>query len=246
MTGTGHGGRQSSAIASSTRPTCVTSRERSFDGNDLPIMTLAVEDRRDLPGRAAAAPDDGANPARHPRVAALERLRNRAAAQGGGGLGELRQAEAAFVERRVARDGLTARSTWRGSTSRKAVSRSAGRGPRSPRRSFDPPAPAWSVLWFTGLVNKQNGNFDEAIADNFKCDRRRRLRASPATRLRLLEGLPAAQRARADDLQRSKQQRGEGEARVGAASLLRRRRIDWFYRPALVARPRERHRPTTA
>jgi tetratricopeptide (TPR) repeat protein len=30
-----------------------------------------------------------------------------------------------------------------------------------------PPAPPWSVAWFTGLVNKQNGNLDEAIA-NFR------------------------------------------------------------------------------
>ena len=29
---------------------------------------------------------------------------------------------------------------------------------------FDPPAYEWSVLWFTGLVNKQNGEFDKAIA----------------------------------------------------------------------------------
>jgi tetratricopeptide (TPR) repeat protein len=33
--------------------------------------------------------------------------------------------------------------------------------------SFDPPAPPWSVSWFTGLVNKQNGYLDEAIV-NFK------------------------------------------------------------------------------
>jgi len=33
--------------------------------------------------------------------------------------------------------------------------------------AFDPPAPDWSVAWFTGLVNKQNGYLDEAIA-NFK------------------------------------------------------------------------------
>jgi tetratricopeptide (TPR) repeat protein len=31
---------------------------------------------------------------------------------------------------------------------------------------FDPPAPPWTVAWFTGLVNAQNGNLDEAI-DNF-------------------------------------------------------------------------------
>ena len=33
--------------------------------------------------------------------------------------------------------------------------------------SFDPPAPSWSVSWFTGQVNKQNGYLDEAIA-NFR------------------------------------------------------------------------------
>ena len=31
--------------------------------------------------------------------------------------------------------------------------------------AFDPPAREWSVLWFTGLVNEQNGNFDAAIAN---------------------------------------------------------------------------------
>lgn len=33
--------------------------------------------------------------------------------------------------------------------------------------AFDPPAPAWSVAYFTGLVNKNNGFLDEAIA-NFR------------------------------------------------------------------------------
>ena len=34
-------------------------------------------------------------------------------------------------------------------------------------RDFDPPAREWSLLWFSGLVNKQNGNLDEAI-NNFQ------------------------------------------------------------------------------
>ena len=29
--------------------------------------------------------------------------------------------------------------------------------------AFDPPAPAWSVAWFGGLVDKQNGFLDDAI-----------------------------------------------------------------------------------
>jgi tetratricopeptide (TPR) repeat protein len=31
--------------------------------------------------------------------------------------------------------------------------------------SFDPPAPRWTVAWFNGLVNKQNGYLDRAITD---------------------------------------------------------------------------------
>lgn len=31
---------------------------------------------------------------------------------------------------------------------------------------FDPPAPRWLVAWFSGLVNKQNGFLDEAIAEH--------------------------------------------------------------------------------
>ncbi|MFN0066267.1 MAG: tetratricopeptide repeat protein, partial [Limisphaerales bacterium] len=30
---------------------------------------------------------------------------------------------------------------------------------------YNPPAPAWTRAWFTGLVNKQNGHLDEAIRD---------------------------------------------------------------------------------
>jgi tetratricopeptide (TPR) repeat protein len=31
--------------------------------------------------------------------------------------------------------------------------------------THDPPAPPWSVAYFTGLVNKQNGHLDDAIAN---------------------------------------------------------------------------------
>ena len=29
---------------------------------------------------------------------------------------------------------------------------------------FDPPAPRWTLAWFSGVVNKQNGHLDEAIS----------------------------------------------------------------------------------
>ena len=56
--------------------------------------------------------------------------------------------------------------------------------------AFDPPAPPWSVAWFSGIVNKQNGHLDEAIK-NFESiltiddgqTRRRELDFSEDTRL---------------------------------------------------------------
>jgi tetratricopeptide (TPR) repeat protein len=80
------------------------------------------------------------------------------------GTGQLRQAEAAFkeVEALGRPDGPInlARVYLR-------EGRVAREAPDALRRAaaFDPPAREWSVLWFTGLVNKQNGNFDAAIAN---------------------------------------------------------------------------------
>ena len=81
-----------------------------------------------------------------------------------GGQGELRQAEAAFteVEKMNRPDGPLnlARVYLR-------EGRIAKDAPAALRRAaeFDPPAPQWSVLWFSGLVNAQNARFDEAIRD---------------------------------------------------------------------------------
>jgi tetratricopeptide (TPR) repeat protein len=79
--------------------------------------------------------------------------------------GELRQAEAAFqaVEKRGRPDGPLnlARVYLREGRLEEAVAalqRAA---------AHEPPAPPWSIAWFTGLVNKQNGYLDEALA-NFR------------------------------------------------------------------------------
>ena len=82
------------------------------------------------------------------------------------GQGELRQAEEAFqrVEALGRPDGPLnlARVYLR-------EGRVTTEAPEALRRArdFDPPAPQWSVLFFTGMVNKQNARFDEAIA-NFR------------------------------------------------------------------------------
>ncbi len=86
--------------------------------------------------------------------------------KGGAGRGELRQAIEAFtrVEELGRPDGplnlarvYLAQGTVRDDAIA-ALERAA---------TFEPPAPSWSVAWFSGLVNLQNGAVDEAIA-NFR------------------------------------------------------------------------------
>jgi Flp pilus assembly protein TadD len=132
-----------------------------FDGNDLPIMTLA-HDELTLPVRSAAVP------AQESKVQPWERwndygiglLRKSGTS---GPAGELRQAEQAFrkvaelgrpegplnLGRAYLREGRLVDAT-------EALKRAS---------EHQPPAYPWSVLWFTGLANKQNGFLDEAIED---------------------------------------------------------------------------------
>jgi tetratricopeptide (TPR) repeat protein len=132
--------------------------------NDLPIMTLA-EDSVTFPvqGSEIAARNDPSP------IPAWERWNDYGIGllrKGGKSKGELRQAEGAFtqVEALGRPEGplnLARVFLAQGTVQDKAIEaldRAAG---------FDPPAPSWSVAWFTGLVNKQNGYLDEAIT-NFR------------------------------------------------------------------------------
>jgi hypothetical protein len=136
-----------------------------FDGNDLPIVTLA-SDRITFPLVGMDQPVSN----EVSRVPAWERWNDYGIGllrkgDAGANRGELRQAEAAFAE--VERAGRP-----EGPLNRARVYIKEGRLRDSVEAlgtasSFDPPAPAWSVAWFTGIVNKQNGFLDEAI-DNFR------------------------------------------------------------------------------
>jgi len=132
--------------------------------NDLPIMTLA-EDSVTFPVRGseiAVHNDPSPTPA-------WERWNDYGIGllrKGGKSKGELRQAETAFAEvealgRPEGPLNLARVYLAQGTVQDKAIE-ALGRA-----ASFDPPAPSWSVAWFTGLVNKQNGYLDEAIA-NFR------------------------------------------------------------------------------
>ncbi|MEM7582097.1 MAG: multiheme c-type cytochrome [Acidobacteriota bacterium] len=133
--------------------------------NTLPIMTLA-SDRITFP----IAGLDYEVPEQAPPVGtdiAWQRWNDYGIGllrKGGKTKGELRQAEEAFtrVEELGRPDGplnLARVYLAQGTVQDKAIAaldRAA---------SFDPPARSWSVAWFTGLVNKQNGYLDEAIAN---------------------------------------------------------------------------------
>ena len=130
----------------------------AFAGNDLPITVIASDSISFPVGNAAAVTNVEAPIPEWQRWndygIGLLRKRQR---------GELRQAENAFaeVERLGRPDGPVnlARVYLREGRlqdASAALQRAAG---------FDPPAYPWLVLWLTGLVNKQNGQLDEAIAN---------------------------------------------------------------------------------
>ncbi|MEM7356636.1 MAG: multiheme c-type cytochrome, partial [Acidobacteriota bacterium] len=133
--------------------------------NDLPIMTLAV-DQVTFPVVGVAEEVD--NPPAQGKKAwqrwndyGIGLLR-----KGGKTKGELRQAEEVFaqVEALGRFDGplnLARVYLAQGTVQDKAIDALA----RAASDAFDPPAYPWSVAWFTGLVNKQNGYLDEAIAN---------------------------------------------------------------------------------
>jgi tetratricopeptide (TPR) repeat protein len=134
--------------------------------NELPILDLA-RDTVTFPvgrGKPASGPQ-----VREPAKPLWQRWNDYGIGllrKGGTGRGELRQAIEAFtrVEELGRPDGplnlarvYLAQGTVRDDAIA-ALERAA---------AFDPPAPSWSVAWFSGLVNFQNGAVDEAIA-NFR------------------------------------------------------------------------------
>lgn len=140
--------------------------------NELPILDLArdsVTFQVDGAAAAGSAAESPAAAAREPGKPLWQRWNDYGIGllrKGGTGRGELRQAIEAFtrVEELGRPDGplnlarvYLAQGTVRDDAIA-ALERAA---------AFDPPAPSWSVAWFSGLVNLQNGAVDEAIS-NFR------------------------------------------------------------------------------
>ena len=136
--------------------------------NTLPVMTLA-EDRVTF-GVVNGATTEDAPQSLAPPEPAWERWYDYGIGlfrkgSKGSQKGELRQAEGAFRE--VERLGRP-----EGPLTRARVYIKEGRLEEAVEAlrvaaSHNPPAYPWSVAWFTGIVNKQNGNLDKAI-ENFR------------------------------------------------------------------------------
>lgn len=197
-----------------------------FVTNDLPISTLAV-DRVTFP--VAGATMDVANP--NSPIEPWQRWNDYGIGllrkgETGANKGELRQAEAAFSE--VARLGRPD-----GALNRARAYIKEGRLEEAvvalrQAADHDPPAPPWSVAWFTGLVNKQNGYLDEAI-DNFTSlqamrDRERGFDFSQDYNLLNELGQTIFERA--------KQERGP--ERSGEREQMLRAAIEWFDRTLAI------------
>ncbi|MBK8270422.1 MAG: tetratricopeptide repeat protein [Planctomycetes bacterium] len=135
-----------------------------FTRNDLPIMTLAT-DTVTIPvegGESLAAPNPDS------KIDLWQRWNDYGIAllrkgDAGSNKGELRQAEAAFAE--VGRLGRPDGALNRGRLYIKEGRLEEAVVALREAAAHKPPAPPWSVEWFTGLVNKQNGHLDEAIAN---------------------------------------------------------------------------------
>jgi tetratricopeptide (TPR) repeat protein len=132
--------------------------------NELPVLTLAT-DRVVFPlaGAPAVAAAEASAPPPEPLWQRWNDYGIGLLRKAGKSPGELRGAEEAFaqVEALGRPDGplnLARVYLAQGTVRDRAVAALARAA------AFDPPAPRWSVAWFSGLVDKQNGYLDEAIA----------------------------------------------------------------------------------
>ena len=132
-----------------------------FQRNELPITTLA-SDRITLPvGASATAPTQSVS------IPVWERWNDYGiallrAGERGANKGELRAATAAFEQ-------VEALGRPDGPLNLARVYYKEGRledAAAALRRAadFDPPAPAWTLAWYTALVDRERGNLDAAIA----------------------------------------------------------------------------------
>ncbi len=202
---------------------------QDFVTNDLPIMTLATDSVVFPVAESSAVAANEPSP-----IIPWQRWNDYGIGlfrkgETGANKGELRQAEEAFVavEELGRADGPLnlARVYLKEGRLDEAVSA------LTRAAEHDTPAPAWTVKWFTGLVNKQNGFLDEAIADfrdivEMDSDETRSRGFDFSKDYRVLNELGQTL------FERAKQERGE--ASKDARVALMREAIEWFDRALAI------------
>jgi len=131
-----------------------------FTRNDLPITTMAT-DVIELPVSGQRSELEAVNSAIGDAIRWNDYGIGLLLEGGAGARGELRQAEQAFKQ-------VESLQNSYGSLNLARVYFSEGRleeAARALRRasSGEPPAPAWTIAWFSALIDRENGHLDEAI-----------------------------------------------------------------------------------
>jgi len=194
----------------------------AFTRNDLPVTTMAT-DVIELPVSGQRAELDAQNSAIEDAIRWNDYGIGLLLEGGGGTRGELRQAEQAFKQ-------VESLQNTDGSLNLARVYFNEGRLEEAGRalrhaRSGEPPAPAWTIAWFSALIDRENGHLDEAIdslrniIDNrFQSARERGFDFSYDIRVLNMMGRTLFERAR--------QERGSAQQATREDLLVKSR--DWF------------------
>jgi tetratricopeptide (TPR) repeat protein len=200
----------------------------AFTRNDLPITTMAT-DTLELP----VAGQETATTVQTPAVDAATRWNDYGIAlllEGGDNArGELRQAEQAFNQ-------VESLQNPNGPLNLARVYFSEGRleeAARALRRASngEPPAPPWTITWFSALIDRENGHLDEAIEslrniiDNrFQSARERGFDFSYDIRVLNMMGRTLFERAREE----------RGNAQQAIRDELLKKSRDWFLKTLAI------------
>jgi tetratricopeptide (TPR) repeat protein len=200
----------------------------AFIRNDLPITTMAT-DIVELPVAGQRTVIEAQNPA----VESAMRWNDYGIAlllEGGGDArGELRQAEQAFTEVESLQEASGPLNLARVYFSEGRLEEAA----RALRRASngEPPAPPWTIAWFSALIDRENGHLDEAIESlryiidtRFQSAHERGFDFSYDIRVLNMLGRTLFERARLE----------RGDARQAARDELLEQSRDWFLKTLAI------------
>jgi tetratricopeptide (TPR) repeat protein len=200
----------------------------AFTRNDLPVTTMA-SDSVVLPVAGQADAVDAQEVTIDPTVRWNDYGIGLLLEGGGGARGELRQAEQAFTQ-------VESLNNANGALNLARVYFSEGRleeAARALRRasSGETPAPAWTIAWFSALIDRENGHLDEAIESlrylvdtRFQTARERGFDFSYDIRILNMLGRTLFERAREE----------RGDSHQAARRQLLEQSRDWFLKTLAI------------